>query len=122
MSDDPTSVSFRVNSDDVDGASIVVIEGELDLASASQFVELMSGLSSERVPVILDLSSVTFVDSSGVRALLDAERIVADKGRRLALLRPGVAVTRLLELVDLRSRFTEVDAIDDETLLALQRA
>lgn len=121
MSDDQAPFSFRIESGAVDGASIIVIDGELDLASAPHLVEATTSLAEGREPVILDLSSVTFVDSSGVRALLDVERIVGDKGRRLALFRPGVGVTRLLDLVDLRSRFTEVEALDRDTLLALHR-
>lgn len=121
MSDDQAPFAFRIESGAVDGASIIVIDGELDLASAPHLVEATAGLAEGRAPVILDLGSVTFVDSSGVRALLDVERIVGDKGRRLALFRPGVGVTRLLDLVDLRSRFTEVEAIDSDTLLALHR-
>lgn len=122
MSDERAPIGFRIESGHVHGASIIVIDGELDLASAPQLVEVSTKLAEGREAVILDLSSVTFVDSSGVRALLDAERIVGDKGRRMALLRPGVAVTRLLDLVDLRSRFTEVQALDEATVLALQRA
>ena len=121
MSDDQAPFSVRIESGAVDGASIIVIDGELDLASAPHLVEATTSLGEGREPVILDLSSVTFVDSSGVRALLDVERIVGDKGRRLALFRPGVGVTRLLDLVDLRSRFTEVEALDSDTLLALHR-
>jgi anti-anti-sigma factor len=121
MSDDQAPFAFRIEGGVVDGASIIVIDGELDLVSAPHLVEAMSNLAEGREPVVLDLSSVTFVDSSGVRALLDVERIVGDKGRRLALFRPGVGVTRLLDLVDLRSRFTEVEALDSDTLLALHR-
>lgn len=122
MNHDPAPTGFHVDGSEIDGASLVVLNGELDLASAAQLVQAVSDLGAGSHPVILDLSAVTFVDSSGVRALLDTERIVADKGRRLAFLRPGIAVTRLLELVDLRGRFTEVDAIDEATLAGLQRA
>ena len=99
---------------------MVVIEGELDLASAPQLVDAIAALPEVGEPVVLDLGSVTFVDSSGVRALLDADRIAIEKGRKLAIFRPGVAVTRLLDLVDLRSQFTEVDSVDGDVLRALQ--
>lgn len=46
----------------------MVLNGELDLASAAQLVQAASDLGAGRHPVILDLSAVTFVDSGGVRA------------------------------------------------------
>ncbi len=120
MSDDRTPTACRIENGQIDGAAMIVIDGELDLASAPQLTDTITGLSELSEPVVLDLSSVTFVDSSGVRALLDAQRIAAEKGRKLAIFRPGVAVTRLLDLVDLRSRFTEVESVDVDTLRALQ--
>lgn len=107
------------NEDAPSGASIVVLAGELDLATSPQLVAAASRLETGTQPVILDMDAVTFVDSSGVRALLDAERLVGDKGRRLALYRPSTAVTRLLDLVDLRTRFAEVPSLDDDDLASL---
>lgn len=107
------------NEDAPGGASIVVIAGELDLATSPQLLDIASRFEARSQPVVLDLSAVTFVDSSGVRALLDAERLAGDKGRRLALYRPSMAVARLLDLVDLRTRFAEVQSLDDRELSVL---
>lgn len=120
MSDDRTTTACTIESGQITGAAMIVIEGELDLASAPQLVDAISALPEVGEPVVLDLSSVTFVDSSGVRALLDADRIANEKGRKLAIFRPGVAVTRLLDLVDLRSQFTELDSVDGDALQALR--
>lgn len=120
MTDDRASTACTITSGQIAGAAMVVIEGELDLASAPQLVDAIAALPEVGEPVVLDLGSVTFVDSSGVRALLDADRIAIEKGRKLAIFRPGVAVTRLLDLVDLRSQFTEVDSVDGDVLRALQ--
>ena len=120
MSDNRTPTACRIENGQIDGAAMIVIDGELDLASAHQLTDAITSLPELSEPVVLDLSSVTFVDSSGIRALLDAERIATEKGRKLAIFRPGVVVTRLLDLVDLRSRFTEVQSVDVNALRALQ--
>ena len=113
-------INCQIDTSHVDGAVIIAIDGELDLASAPRLVEIADGVPRGLEPIILNLSSVTFMDSSGVRALLDVGRIANDKGRRLALLRPAVAVTRVLDLVNLRPQFTEVEALDGDILLALK--
>lgn len=120
MADHASSNNFLIRNEDVPGgASVVVLGGELDLATSPQLLTAAAGLEASAQPVILDMAAVTFVDSSGVRALLDVERMAGDKGRRLALYRPSVAVTRLLDLVDLRTHFAEVESLEDHDLSQL---
>ncbi|HJZ62030.1 MAG TPA: STAS domain-containing protein [Miltoncostaeaceae bacterium] len=109
--------AFRLEAAPAEGAALLVVEGELDIASAERLVGAVEALSGESgEPVVLDLSGVSFVDSSGVRALLEVERVTQGMGRPLALLRPSSAVTRLLELIDMRRRFVELDATDPASL------
>lgn len=97
-------------------AILVTVQGEVDLASAEQLARAGADLADDSRPVILDLEKVTFMDSSGLRCLLDFERQVTERGMTFALLRPSSAVTRLLDLVDLRHRFNEIDSIDASSL------
>ena len=61
-------------------------------------------------PVVLDLGSVGFMDSSGLRSLLEARQRCQDGGPRVrALARPSDAVQRVLELVDLTGEFDVVE-------------
>jgi anti-anti-sigma factor len=57
------------------------------------------------VAVILDLAGVGFMDSSGLRALLEARQRCLDAGRPFRIARPSDAVQRVLELVDLAREF-----------------
>jgi anti-anti-sigma factor len=59
--------------------------------------------------VVIDLGSVGFMDSSGLRSLLEARQRCLDAGRGFALARPSEAVQRVLELVDLLSEFDVVE-------------
>lgn len=121
MGIDQDSVGFRLDVGDVPGATVIVIAGDLDIATAPQLVAAVEGLADRADPLVLDLAAVTFVDSSGIRALLDTEKAASVGGRRLALLRPAAALTRLLDLVDLRSRFVEVDELDGDGLARLRK-
>ena len=59
--------------------------------------------------MVIDLGSVGFMDSSGLRSLLEARQRGGDAGRGFALSRPSEAVQRVLELVDLTGEFDVVE-------------
>jgi anti-sigma B factor antagonist len=105
----------------VDGATVLSVDGELDMATADRLVGAATEIPAGYEPLVLDLSRVSFLDSSGMRALLDVADTAAGAGRPVALLQPSVAVTRLLDLVDLRSSFPEIQDTEPSTLAALGR-
>ena len=47
------------------------LEGELDMATAAGLTELLLAASGGDTPLVLDFSGVSFMDSSGLRALLE---------------------------------------------------
>jgi anti-sigma B factor antagonist len=75
----------------------VSVAGELDIATAPQLLHRVGpdGTLDDSASILLDLTAVTFIDSSGLRALLDAYAAVGDRLRVV----PGSACRRLLELV-----------------------
>jgi anti-anti-sigma factor len=75
----------------------VRLTGELDLSSVPEFYERISELANGG-RLVLDLSGLTFLDSSGLRALLQLSQQAKDEGFELALVRPSEVVERLLEL------------------------
>jgi anti-sigma B factor antagonist len=110
--------ALQVETEVLPGAGLVRLTGELDLAGAGRVTGAVERVSEAGRPVVLDLRAVTFIDSSGVRTLLDIERGAA---RRLALLSPSTPVLRVLELTQLRGRFAEIGDLDDATLASLGR-
>jgi anti-sigma B factor antagonist len=99
--------TFRVRAEERPGGVVVVAEGELDLVGAPALAAALP--KSGDSPVVLDLGGVGFMDSSGLRALLEARQACLDAGRPFAIARPSDAVLRVLELVDLAQQFEVVE-------------
>jgi stage II sporulation protein AA (anti-sigma F factor antagonist) len=76
------------------------LAGELDGSSADALATVVDGVP-DGAHVIVDCSSLTFVDSAGLRALASAQRAVQRAGGVLAVHAPSPRLLRLLELTDL---------------------
>lgn len=72
--------------------------GELDVASCD---DLHRALATSARSVIVDLSELTFCDSSGVAALVTAKRQAEATGRCFSLVKPSPTVRRVFELLGL---------------------
>lgn len=78
----------------------VMPRGELDLATAPEMeAEILPALAQGR-DVILDLSELTFMDSTGVRTIVTARQAATESGARLLVVRPpsDSAVSRVIEI------------------------
>jgi anti-sigma B factor antagonist len=61
---------------EADGRHTLVLSGELDLASAGALeAEVLSGCEARSAEVVIDLDGVHFIDSSGVRAVFEAQAL-----------------------------------------------
>jgi anti-anti-sigma factor len=77
----------------------LAVGGEIDMATADQVAErLLAIAEGGEGHVEIDMSKVTFCDSTGLKVLLDAHRTLADAGRALRLTRASPQVMRLLVL------------------------
>ena len=75
------------------------LEGELDLAAAPRLTEALLDFASSEGEVHLDLSEVSFLDSSGLRVILALARSRADTGSSVVLLDPSAAIVRIFEIM-----------------------
>jgi anti-anti-sigma factor len=92
------------------GRPAIAIRGELDISGVEELERSLAELESEQPQVlVIDLRGVTFLDSSGLRALLAADRRARRAGRRLALVRGPEPVQRVFEIALLDRRLTFVD-------------
>jgi anti-sigma B factor antagonist len=104
---DASPGSFRARAERRPGGIVIVAEGELDLVGAPVLSASLPASGEE--PVTLDLAAVGFMDSSGLRALLEARKACLESGRLFRIARPSDAVQRVLELVDLAGAFEVVE-------------
>jgi anti-anti-sigma factor len=81
------------------GTASIALEGELDLASAPALEERLAAVEDGRpTRVVVDLGRLAFIDSTGLRVLLQANAR-ADEGEHELVLRPGDAdVQRVFEV------------------------
>jgi anti-sigma B factor antagonist len=66
----------------------VAVRGELDLGTAGRLERCLDELLERREPVLLDLRGLTFMDSTGLCALLKAREHAQETDWALAMLRP----------------------------------
>jgi anti-sigma B factor antagonist len=92
---------------DRDGESILVVRGEVDLATAGGFRHALQALvETGSSPARVDLSAVTFMDSSGINALVTVRRAAEEAGVELVLVAPSTHARTVLELTGLWTHFT----------------
>jgi anti-anti-sigma factor len=72
------------------------LEGELDIATAGGLTDLLNTAADSDDPIVLDFSGVPFMDSSGLRSLLQAAR--SDDCGPVVIKDPSPQVRRLLEI------------------------
>jgi anti-anti-sigma factor len=83
----------------VDGAVRVSLQGELDLSCARQVEEHFAAIDEQApVRVVVDLSGLAFIDSSGLRMLLLADARAREHGYELVLLPGPEPVQRVFEM------------------------
>ena len=88
-----------------DGDHLVEISGELDLASADQFLAAVSEAAEAATLLLLDLGAVSFMDSTGLGALIKVRNLVVDRGGEVRLTAVSAAVERVLDLTGMSEVF-----------------
>lgn len=109
--DEPArETGLRIDVRDQDGWAVVAFAGELDLEEAPAAEEALAG-ARERGPhgVIADLREVTFLGSTGVRVLLEAQAGCEAAGRRMRVVQGEGPARRLFALLSLGDRMDLVD-------------
>ena len=99
---------FSVSSAHQDGSSgVIVLEGEVDIYTAPRFKESMLELLDAGVQkLVVDLSGVTFIDSTALGVLIGGLRRLRDAGGEMALVVTTSPVERVLTITGLDKVFT----------------
>jgi anti-sigma B factor antagonist len=88
------------------GVAVVEAVGELDIHTSVAFNETILDVIEEGVPrVAVDLTGVTFIDSSALGALVGGARRCAERGCEFMIVCPAGSVARVIEVTGLNRAF-----------------
>jgi anti-sigma B factor antagonist len=101
-----------------DDVKVVALRGELDFEEAPTFARVLEELRTDgERKVVIDLSELTFIDSSGISVLVVAARAAAADGGTVVVASPSSHVRRVFDIVNL----SELVAVEDGLEGALER-
>jgi anti-sigma B factor antagonist len=86
----------------VDGCELLDVEGELDIATAPRMIAALNeAFADMALPLVVDLSRVDFLDSTGLALLMNAHRRLLRGGHGFAIVCPGGPISRVFEIADM---------------------
>ena len=105
---------LEVDTQEHDGLVQVSLRGELDLSTADKVEDELRRLEDHADKLlVLDLSGLTFLDSTGLRLMVTADQRARKAGRRLALVKGPETVHRVFTITKLDERLHMVDDVGE---------
>jgi anti-sigma B factor antagonist len=89
--------AFHISESTADGRRVIAPCGELDLATAAELEARLAG----RMATFLDLSELSFIDSTGIRVVVSTARRAQSEGWEFTVWNPQPTVLRVFKLVGL---------------------
>jgi anti-sigma B factor antagonist len=106
-------ISVDLSTSECDGKVIVALRGELDIADAASVAAALAAVAVSQPEIIVDLSFLEFIDSSGVAALARGRKLARHAGGDLLLAAPQQQVLRVLAVTRLIEVFSVHASVDE---------
>jgi anti-sigma B factor antagonist len=104
-------LNFDLKTETEGSSALIRIRGDLDLQVVEQLTAALTEVESDEPELlVIDLSRLTFMDSSGMGAVAAAHIRAVEAGRRFAIVRPPAGVRQAFD----RTRLDEVITISDD--------
>jgi anti-anti-sigma factor len=104
-------LNFDLETETEGSSALIRIRGDLDLQVVEQVTDALTRIESgEPELLVIDLSRVTFMDSTGMGAVAAAHIRAVEAGRRFAIVRPRAGVRQAFD----RTRLDEVITMTDD--------
>jgi anti-sigma B factor antagonist len=101
---------LEVTTEERDGRLHIVLMGELDLSTVAKVQEELRRVEAGSPPtMVVDLSKLTFLDSTGLRCIVTADERARGEGRRMVIVRGPDPVQRVFSITRLEERLEMVD-------------
>lgn len=85
-----------------DGVELVEVEGEVDIATAARLIGVLnSSVADALKAVVVDLTRVGFMDSTGLALLINANRRLTLRRKGFAVICPPGPLRRVFEITDM---------------------
>jgi len=98
----------------VQGAVVIAgFEGDVDIHTSPDARKVLLECVARKMPVLVDLSKVNYIDSSGIASLVESLQTARKGGSDLALVSVSDAALRVLQLARLDKVFSIYISIDD---------
>ena len=96
-----------------DGALVVALEGDVDLKTSPDARKILLDAIGRNLPMVVDLSGVHYIDSSGVASLIEAFQKARKSGRKFVLAAVSESALRVLNLARMDKVFTICPSVAD---------
>ncbi|MGD8452356.1 MAG: STAS domain-containing protein [Phycisphaerae bacterium] len=114
MSEQPDGI--QVSTSSVAGAEVVHVVGEIDLRTSPQLrTRLLQVVEREPKRLVVDLSRVGYMDSSGVGTMVEVKRMVERRGGAVVLAGLQPRVRGVFEITQLDKFFIIAGSVDEAT-------
>ena len=86
-----------------DGTATVTVQGEIDFSNAEELADSVRDVVADWSPAIvrIDLRQATFIDSTGLGALIEGYRAATEAGARFVVVNPTRSFRRVLTVTGL---------------------
>ncbi|MEU3501943.1 STAS domain-containing protein [Streptomyces hundungensis] len=109
---DPTLTAARHTH--ASGATVLAVAGELDHHTAPELTRLIQEESfGPALPVLIDLSDLTYCDSTGITVLIGADRRASETGAPLVLVGVTADLMHVFRIIGLDQLFTFQPSVED---------
>jgi anti-anti-sigma factor len=101
-----------VRTEDRNGLVHVALVGELDLSTVAKVQDELRRIEAAApATMVVDLSKLTFLDSTGLRCIITADERAREEGRRVVIVRGPDPVQRVFAITRLEDRLEIVDDV-----------
>lgn len=107
-------LTFEIAEKRVDGVSVVTVTGEIDVATAPDLKECLVTQADDGISaIVVDLSGVSFIDSTALGVLVGAFRRQEEAGGTLKLVVTEPRILKVLEITALTSVFPVFASVEE---------
>jgi anti-sigma B factor antagonist len=105
--------TFSVDTGELDGGVRVILSGDLDLSTAKEAEQAIEEAERGVELIVIDLRRLSFMDSTGLRVIVSADKRAKRSGRRAVIVQGPSAVRRVFEITRLGERLEIVDTPEE---------